>query len=236
MSRSRPTIDVSAHLIEPGPADPRSRPSPSTGSRSSATIIRSSSRSGRARGCSWSTPPGRTPARTSSGSSSRGSMPGSRPSGWPSRAIANARVWAGDARDVAGAPGPGSRASAPSTSISPTRGGRSGTRSAGSSPRRWSPRSSARSQPGGELHVASDVEEYFALIRELIAASPGSTSGRSPRSKDPEHDLDYLTNFERKYRLEGRPIYRAIYRLSAGAGQLVGAAASRRGGVAASIW
>ena len=65
-------------------------------------------------------------------------------------------------------------------------------------------------QPGGELHVASDVEEYFGVIRELIAASPGSASGRLPEAKDPEHDLDYLTNFERKYRLEGRPIYRAI--------------------------
>jgi tRNA (guanine-N7-)-methyltransferase len=27
----------------------------------------------------------------------------------------------------------------------------------------------------------------------------------------PEHDLDYLTNFERKFRKEGRPIYRACY-------------------------
>ena len=66
-------------------------------------------------------------------------------------------------------------------------------------------------QPGGELHVASDVEEYFGLIRELIAASPRFQRAAGARAKDPEHDLDYLTNFERKYRLEGRPIYRAIY-------------------------
>ena len=31
--------------------------------------------------------------------------------------------------------------------------------------------------------------------------------------KAPEHDLDYLTNFERKYRIEGRAIYRKHYRL-----------------------
>ncbi len=32
-----------------------------------------------------------------------------------------------------------------------------------------------------------------------------------PEVKQPEHDLDYLTNFERKYRKEGRPIYRSLY-------------------------
>ena len=66
-------------------------------------------------------------------------------------------------------------------------------------------------QPGGELHVASDVEEYFNLIRELIAASPRFREWPTPEPKSPEHELDYLTNFERKYRLEGRPVYRASY-------------------------
>jgi tRNA (guanine-N7-)-methyltransferase len=32
-----------------------------------------------------------------------------------------------------------------------------------------------------------------------------------PDRPDPQHDLDYLTNFERKYHKEGRPIYRALY-------------------------
>ncbi len=66
-------------------------------------------------------------------------------------------------------------------------------------------------QPGGELLVASDVEEYFALIRDLIAASPAFHERPAPELKEPEHELDYLTNFERKYRLEGRPVYRASY-------------------------
>jgi tRNA (guanine-N7-)-methyltransferase len=66
-------------------------------------------------------------------------------------------------------------------------------------------------KPGGELHVASDVEEYFAVIRGLIAASPRFRERPAPEARDPEHELDYLTNFERKYRLEGRPIYRAAY-------------------------
>lgn len=66
-------------------------------------------------------------------------------------------------------------------------------------------------QPGGELHIASDVEEYFHLMRELIAASPRFDERPPADMKAPEHDLDYLTNFERKYRIEGRPIHRASY-------------------------
>ncbi len=65
--------------------------------------------------------------------------------------------------------------------------------------------------PGGELHVASDVEEYFTLIQGLIAASPQFRERPAAEAKAPEHELDYLTNFERKYRIEGRPIHRASY-------------------------
>jgi tRNA (guanine-N7-)-methyltransferase len=68
--------------------------------------------------------------------------------------------------------------------------------------------------PGGDLHVATDVEEYFGVIRELLATHPRFVDLPSPEVKDPEHDLDYLTNFERKYRIEGRPIYRALYRFA----------------------
>jgi tRNA (guanine-N7-)-methyltransferase len=67
--------------------------------------------------------------------------------------------------------------------------------------------------PGGELHVVTDVEEYYGVIRELIATHPRFVERPIPEIKAPEHDLDYLTNFERKYRIEGRPIYRAEYRL-----------------------
>ncbi len=71
-------------------------------------------------------------------------------------------------------------------------------------------------QPAGELHVASDVEEYFTIIQELIGAGDHFRVQPIPVPKGPEHDLDYLTNFERKYRLEGRPIYRAAFRLEPG--------------------
>jgi tRNA (guanine-N7-)-methyltransferase len=71
--------------------------------------------------------------------------------------------------------------------------------------------------PGGDLHVATDVEEYFGVILDLLANHPRYRKEPPPQPKDPEHDLDYLTNFERKYRLEGRPIWRAHYRLTPGA-------------------
>ena len=65
--------------------------------------------------------------------------------------------------------------------------------------------------PGGELSVASDVEEYFGVIRALIEASGRFRELELPTRDEPAHALDYLTHFERKYRLEGRPIYQARF-------------------------
>ena len=72
-------------------------------------------------------------------------------------------------------------------------------------------------EPGGELHVATDVEEYHGVIRELVGGEPRFVEIDPPPLNDPEHDHDYLTNFERKYRIEGRPVYRSSYRLTPGA-------------------
>ena len=69
-------------------------------------------------------------------------------------------------------------------------------------------------EPGGDLWVATDVEEYFGVIRDLLASHPRFQEQPLPEPKAPEHDLDYLTNFERKYRIEGRPIHRTHYRLA----------------------
>ena len=66
--------------------------------------------------------------------------------------------------------------------------------------------------PGGLLHVATDVDEYFGVITALVANHPDFIEQPATEIKDPEHELDYLTNFERKYRLESRPIYRVHYR------------------------
>lgn len=70
-------------------------------------------------------------------------------------------------------------------------------------------------EPNGALSIATDVEEYYGVIRALVADHPRFEELPTPELKAPEHDLDYLTNFERKYRIEGRPIYRVLYRFQA---------------------
>ncbi len=69
-------------------------------------------------------------------------------------------------------------------------------------------------EPGGDLWVVTDVEEYFGVICELMASRPLFEDLETAEPRSPEHDQDYLTNFERKYRIEGRPIYRKHYRRS----------------------
>jgi tRNA (guanine-N7-)-methyltransferase len=69
-------------------------------------------------------------------------------------------------------------------------------------------------EPGGVLSVATDVEEYFGVMCALIHARPAFVPLPLSEPQAPEHDLDYLTNFERKYRIEGRAIFRAQHRRS----------------------
>jgi tRNA (guanine-N7-)-methyltransferase len=73
-------------------------------------------------------------------------------------------------------------------------------------------------RPGGRLHVATDVADYFQVITALVARQPllAPLPLPLPQARTPEHDLDYLTNFERKFRREGRPIYRALWQRSGG--------------------
>ena len=69
-------------------------------------------------------------------------------------------------------------------------------------------------RPGGRLHVVTDVAEYFGIMKELLATEPRLRELPPPEPSEPRHDMDYLTNFERKYRKEGRPIYRVAYELA----------------------
>jgi tRNA (guanine-N7-)-methyltransferase len=66
-------------------------------------------------------------------------------------------------------------------------------------------------QAGGALHVVTDVEEYFQVMLGVAAEVPSLQPTAAPAASDAKHDLDYLTNFERKFRKEGRPIYRAAF-------------------------
>lgn len=66
-------------------------------------------------------------------------------------------------------------------------------------------------RPGGRFRLLTDVEEYFLEIRKLLTVHTRLKELPPPPVKAPQHDLDYITNFERKYRKENRPIYRAEY-------------------------
>jgi len=62
-------------------------------------------------------------------------------------------------------------------------------------------------EPGGVLHLATDVETRFAAMREVLAAFPFEV--RTAGAPTPE--TRPLTNFERKYRAEGRALYYATF-------------------------
>jgi tRNA (guanine-N7-)-methyltransferase len=66
-------------------------------------------------------------------------------------------------------------------------------------------------RPGGVLHVVTDVEEYFQVMRQTVAEHTRLRERPPPPEQAPAHDLDYLTNFERKFRKQGKPIYRADF-------------------------
>jgi tRNA (guanine-N7-)-methyltransferase len=66
-------------------------------------------------------------------------------------------------------------------------------------------------RPGGQLHAVTDVEEYAGVMAELLAEEPALRPLPPPEGHEPSHDLDYLTNFERKFRKQGKPIYRMRY-------------------------
>lgn len=65
--------------------------------------------------------------------------------------------------------------------------------------------------PGGDLLVVTDVADYAAMVRETVAPLP-FLEQPPPAATAAVHDMDYLTNFERKFRQEGRSIHRMRFR------------------------
>jgi tRNA (guanine-N7-)-methyltransferase len=49
------------------------------------------------------------------------------------------------------------------------------------------------------------------MVSQLLADQPSLRPLPALQPGQPAHDLDYLTNFERKFRKQGKPIYRACY-------------------------
>jgi tRNA (guanine-N7-)-methyltransferase len=63
-------------------------------------------------------------------------------------------------------------------------------------------------RPGGELSAATDVPEYAVVMADTMASLPAFRPVPPPEPGTPAHDLDYLTNFERKFRKLGKAIHR----------------------------
>lgn len=66
-------------------------------------------------------------------------------------------------------------------------------------------------KPGGHVHSWSDVIEYFEIIQELMDGHSSFNIQEAPTERDPSHDMDYQTSFERKKRKLGLPIYRGLW-------------------------
>jgi tRNA (guanine-N7-)-methyltransferase len=66
-------------------------------------------------------------------------------------------------------------------------------------------------RPGGRLYVVTDVPAYFQVIVGLVAQHTRLRPVPALPPSKPKHDLDYRTNFERKFRKEGRAIWSAAY-------------------------
>lgn len=71
-------------------------------------------------------------------------------------------------------------------------------------------------EPGGIVSSATDVAEYFEVIRGLMDHDPRFEPLPAPPEKPPEHDMDYLTSFERKARQRGESISRGRWKLRSG--------------------
>jgi tRNA (guanine-N7-)-methyltransferase len=63
-------------------------------------------------------------------------------------------------------------------------------------------------RPGGQLLVVTDVEDYAAMVRQTVAGHTHLVEAEPPAEHDPAHDMDYLTNHERKFRQQGKAIHR----------------------------
>jgi tRNA (guanine-N7-)-methyltransferase len=66
-------------------------------------------------------------------------------------------------------------------------------------------------QAGGKFHLATDVADYFAVMLELCRQRADLGELPPPQIATGRHDMDYLTNFERKARQKGQPVFRALF-------------------------
>jgi tRNA (guanine-N7-)-methyltransferase len=81
--------------------------------------------------------------------------------------------------------------------------------------RLWTPEFAAQCvrvlQPGGRLHVATDVHDYYEIIRELLDGQPQLRRMDAEEQVGTPRGDEGLTNFERKARAIGGNVWRAEY-------------------------
>ena len=70
----------------------------------------------------------------------------------------------------------------------------------------------SRLVPGGALHFWTDVEEYFASTLHLLAETTALQGPFEVPKREAEDDRDYHTHFERRTRLHGEKVYRALFK------------------------
>ncbi len=66
-------------------------------------------------------------------------------------------------------------------------------------------------KPEGLVHSWTDVEDYFEVISGLMNHDARFANLPQPTEREPTHDMDYQTSFERKKRKLGLPIYRGLW-------------------------
>jgi tRNA (guanine-N7-)-methyltransferase len=69
---------------------------------------------------------------------------------------------------------------------------------------------------GGRLLIATDVEEYFGVMMGIVRAMPAFREVQAEKSTAPLEEAGYQTNFERKARQKGTPVWRAEFERTAG--------------------
>jgi len=69
----------------------------------------------------------------------------------------------------------------------------------------------SRLMPGGKLHFWTDVEEYFTSTLKLLAQTTALQGPFEVPEQEAENEMDYRTHFERRTRLHGKKVYRAVF-------------------------
>ena len=65
--------------------------------------------------------------------------------------------------------------------------------------------------PGGEFHFWTDVLDYYELICGQVMDTTSLLGPKFIAERQASHGMDYTTHFERRARLNGQPIYRALF-------------------------